>query len=177
MNKQKEWRKGGKRRHLIHIISVLEVSPETTGRRERETRKKKNPFVLGRRSCLRNFSGTGLEDLLNSVMMREVWSVHCAGILTASKGRFTHSMPRPCRSSAMPCRYGFRMCLSHLIYTVRPCLIHICHAMLRPCRSSQGHSTTVERRPCYAVFLRRTAWSEHGMGMAWQVWIRHGRTV
>jgi len=27
------------------------------------------------------------------------------------------------------------------------------------------------------VALRRTAWSEHGMGMAWQVWIRHGRTV
>ena len=35
------------------------------------------------------------------------------------------------------------MCLSHLIYTVRPCLIHTCHAyaMLRPCRSSQGHGT------------------------------------
>ena len=42
------------------------------------------------------------------------------------------------------------MCLSHLIYTVRPCLIRTCHAhaMLRPCRSSQGHSTAVERRPC-----------------------------
>jgi hypothetical protein len=33
------------------------------------------------------------------------------------------------------------MCLSHLIYTVRPCLIHTCHAMLWPCRSSQGHGT------------------------------------
>jgi hypothetical protein len=33
------------------------------------------------------------------------------------------------------------MCLSHLIYTLRPCLIHTCHAMLRPCRSSQGHGT------------------------------------
>ena len=50
-------------------------------------------------------------------------------------------------------------------------------AMLRPCGSSQGHSTAVERRPCCAVALRRTAWSEHGMGKAWQVWIRHGRTV
>ena len=25
------------------------------------------------------------------------------------------------------------MCLSHLIYTVRPCLIHNCHAMPMPC--------------------------------------------
>jgi len=24
---------------------------------------------------------------------------------------------------------------------------------------------------------RRTAWSEHGMSMAWNVWIRHGRSV
>ena len=41
-----------------------------------------------------------------------------------------------------------------------------CHAILRPCLSSQGHSTAVERRPCCAVALRRTAWSEHGMGTA-----------
>ena len=33
------------------------------------------------------------------------------------------------------------MCFSHLIYTVRPCLIHTCHAALRPCRSSHGHGT------------------------------------
>jgi hypothetical protein len=68
-----------------------------------------------------------------------------------------------CRSPAMPCRWGFRICLSHLIYTVRPCLIHTCHIMLRPCRSSQGHSTGVSRRTCCAVALRRTAWSEDGM--------------
>ena len=41
-------------------------------------------------------------------------------------------MPCPCRSPAMPCRWEFRMCLSHLIYTVRPCLIHICHAVPMP---------------------------------------------
>jgi hypothetical protein len=28
----------------------------------------------------------------------------------------------------MSCCKGFRMCLSHSIYTVRPCLIHTCHA-------------------------------------------------
>ena len=37
------------------------------------------------------------------------------------------------------------------------------HAILRPCRSSKGHSTAVERRPCCALALRITAWSEHGM--------------
>jgi hypothetical protein len=42
-------------------------------------------------------------------------------------------MPRPCHSPAMPCLWGFRMCLSHLIYTVRPCLIHTCHAVPMPC--------------------------------------------
>jgi hypothetical protein len=48
------------------------------------------------------------------------------------------------------------MCLSHLIYTVRPCLIHTCHTMpmQRPCHvltmpffSMPRHSTAVERRP------------------------------
>ena len=50
-------------------------------------------------------------------------SAMATAILTRQfKGRSTHSMP---------CRYGFRMCLSHLIYTMRPCLIHTCLAM--PC--------------------------------------------
>ena len=70
-----------------------------------------------------------------------------------SKGRFTHSMPCPCRSPAIPCRSGFRKCLSHLIYTVRPCLIHTCHAAPIPCSE-------------HAVFLKATWWSEHGIGMA-----------
>ena len=39
----------------------------------------------------------------------------------------------------MPCRKGFRMCLSHSIYTVPPCLIHTCHAAPMP-------SPTVIRR-------------------------------
>jgi hypothetical protein len=65
-------------------------------------------------------------------------------------------MPRPCRSPAMSCREGFRMCLFHLIYTVRPCLIHTCRAMPtpRPCHaltmpffSRPRHSMVVEKRP------------------------------
>ena len=48
------------------------------------------------------------------------------------------------------------MCLSHLIYTVRPSLIHICHAMpiphtchalTMPFFSRPRHSTAVEKRP------------------------------
>ena len=81
--------------------------------------------------------------------------------LNCSKGRFTHSMPRPCRSPAMPCRKGFRICLSRLIYTVRPCLIHTCHAAPMPCMpffSRLWHSTAVERRlvgylPAFGFFL------------------------
>ena len=63
-------------------------------------------------------------------------------------------MPCLCRSPAMSRRLGFRMCLSHLIYTVRPCLIHTCHAMPCPCPaltmpffSRPRNSTAVERRP------------------------------
>ena len=58
------------------------------------------------------------------------------------------------RAHAVP--QGFRMCLSHLIYTVRPCLIHTCLAMPMPCPchaltmpffSRPRHSTAVERQP------------------------------
>ena len=42
-------------------------------------------------------------------------------------------MPCPYRSPAMPCRWGFTLCLSHLIYTVQLCLIHTCHAMPMLC--------------------------------------------
>ena len=38
-----------------------------------------------------------------------------------------------------------------------------CHAPTMPFFSRPQHSTAVERRPCCAVALRRTAWSEHGM--------------
>jgi len=44
-------------------------------------------------------------------------------------------------------------------------------------RMQAGSPQAVSWRPRCAVALRRTAWSEHGMGAAWQVWIKHGRTV
>jgi hypothetical protein len=63
----------------------------------------------------------------------------------------------------MPCRQGFRYCLSHLIYTMRLCLIHTCHA--------DAHTAQV---PCsdHAVLKGNskghgTARQGHGMGTAW----------
>jgi len=35
-------------------------------------------------------------------------------------------------------------------------------------RTWTGSPQAISRRPCCAVALRRTAWSEHGMGMAWE---------
>jgi hypothetical protein len=59
----------------------------------------------------------------------------------------------PCRSPVMSCRQGFRLCLSHLIYTVSdshmPCRAR---AVPRPCRYGSDFS-----KP------------QRGMGMAWHV--------
>jgi hypothetical protein len=47
-------------------------------------------------------------------------------------------MTYPAHAAPLPCRVAKDLdCLSHLIYTVRPCLIHTYHAMpmLRPCRA------------------------------------------
>jgi hypothetical protein len=58
------------------------------------------------------------------------------------------------------------MCLSHLIYTVRPCLIHICHAAPMPCSDHavllkiklERHSKTLSARRG-----RGTSWALHAM--------------
>jgi len=44
-------------------------------------------------------------------------------------------------------------------------------------RTQAGSPQTVSRRPCCAVALRRTAWSQQGTGVAWQVWVTHGPNV
>jgi hypothetical protein len=36
-------------------------------------------------------------------------------------------------------------------------------------RTRSGSAQAVSGRPCCAVTLTRTAWSEHGIGVAWQV--------
>jgi hypothetical protein len=45
----------------------------------------------------------------------------------------------PFCSPAMSCCQAFRLCFFHLIYTVRCCLIHTCHAILKA--TSQSHNT------------------------------------
>ena len=58
-----------------------------------------------------------------------------------------HAVPLPCRAAkSLECAFP------HLIYTVRPCLIHTCHALPMPCSDhavllKATHSTSVERRP------------------------------
>ena len=62
------------------------------------------------------------------------------------------------------------MCLSHLIYTVRPCLIHTCHAMPMPCsdhavllKATAQHSTAVL---CCGLEKNGMVGAWHGHGMA-----------
>jgi hypothetical protein len=71
--------------------------------------------------------------------------------------------------SHIPCRSAIGLdCLSHLIYTMRPCLIHSCHAVTLSCHkyavlkaTSQGHG-------------RVAAGERHGMcELASTVQIRH----
>ena len=110
----------------------------------------------------------------NLILNAMYWTTAHGPRLTV-KGRFTHNMPCPCRFPAMPRRQGFRMCFSHLIYTAWPCLIHTCHAMLRPCRYSQGHSTarpSLDRVLCCGLEKKGIvgAWQGHGMAMVNQTW-------
>jgi hypothetical protein len=73
-----------------------------------------------------------------------------------------HAVPLPCRVAK-----GKILCLSHLIYTVPPCLIHTCNAapMSCPC-----HATTM---PFCKRLLKVTA--QRGLGAACVEWYRPSR--
>ena len=102
-------------------------------------------------------------------------ALHIEGLLRLNH---THSTPFPCHAHAvpLPCRatkglecvfpISFTQCGRVSFTLAMPCP---CHAPTMPFFSRPRHSTAVSRRPCCAVTLRRMAWSEHGMGMAWQV--------
>jgi hypothetical protein len=72
-----------------------------------------------------------------------------------------HTMPFPCRAHAAPLPYRAAKgldCLSHLIYTVRPRLIHTYHATPVSCHdhavlkaTSQGHGTARHGRVMASV--------------------------
>jgi hypothetical protein len=81
----------------------------------------------------------------------------------------------PCHSPAVPCCYRFRLCLSRLNNTVRPCLIHTNHAVLWPCRFARDfwiprHSTAGARHDMYGLtlaFSRRPAGDLPRFGFYW----------
>ena len=90
-----------------------------------------------------------------------------------------HAAPMPFPCHAVP--IGFRMCLSHLIYTVRSCLIHTfhampCHAMPMPCsihavilKGSAQHSRLSTAVQCCGLENNGMDGVWLGHGMAWQV--------
>ena len=63
-----------------------------------------------------------------------------------SNGRFTHNMPCPCRSPAMPCRQGFRMSFPFDLHCAAVSDSHL------PCRA---HAI-----PDHSILLKATA--QHG---------------
>jgi hypothetical protein len=52
------------------------------------------------------------------------------------KGGFTHSMPCPCRSPAMPCVNSHMPCRAHAVPLPCCALIHTCHGASLPCSNS-----------------------------------------
>jgi len=57
---------------------------------------------------------------------------------------------------------------------------HVWFTLAMPCHAHAIILKVTAQHGCrdgHAVALRITTWSEHGMGMAWQVWIRHGGTM
>ena len=80
----------------------------------------------------------------------------------------SHAFPLPCRTTeSLECVFPiwFTQCGRVWFTLAMPCPGH---APTMPFFSRPQHNTAVERRPCCAVTLRRTAWTEHGLGMAWQ---------
>ena len=58
------------------------------------------------------------------------------------------------------------MCLSRLIYTVRPCLIHTCHAMPMPC-SCHAPTMPFFSRPQQSTAVQCCGIEKNGMVGAW----------
>ena len=65
------------------------------------------------------------------------------------------------------------MCLSHLIYTVRPCLIHTCHAKPMPCsdhavllKATAQHGRLSTAVLCCGLEKNGMVGAWHGLGMA-----------
>ena len=116
---------------------------------------------------------------LNRVFITDAESAYCAArsdssnqmdtisSLKADSHRAcrTHAVPLPCRAAkGLECVFPiwFTQCGRVWFTLALPC-----HVLTMPFFSMPRHSTAVSRRPCCAVALRRTVWSEHGTGAAW----------
>ena len=92
---------------------------------------------LGTLFKLRRTADDQLQQLLQQLRRKLITATVKAGSHIACRA---HAVP-------LPCRVAKGMCLSRLIYTVRPCLIHTCHDAPMPCSD-------------HAVLLKATA--QHG---------------
>ena len=59
------------------------------------------------------------------------------------------------------------MCLSHLVYTVRPCLIHTCHAMPMPCSDHAILLKTTAQNVRVSTTMLCCGLEKNGMVGAW----------
>jgi hypothetical protein len=104
----------------------------------------------------------------------------CIGF-TYVRGRFTHSMPCPCRAHAvpLPCRVANGLECVFPIWFTQCGRVWFTLAMPRPCHALATSFFSLDGRavpwPEKNGMVR--AWHGRGMGMAWKVWIKHGRTV
>jgi hypothetical protein len=74
-------------------------------------------------------------------------------------------MPATVKSGSNTLQMVFRMCLSHVIYTVRPCLIHTCHAAPMPC---SDHAILLKIKwERHILNTYRLGTARHGRGTAW----------
>ena len=128
-------------------------------------------FLLDRLALVRRSSNI-LIDLPQMLPLRSFFCLPSSTV----KGRLTYSMPCPCRTHAipLPCRAAKGLeCVFPLWFT-QCSRVWFTLAMLRPCRSSQGHNTAWPSRDGRAVAWpweerhgQSGAWAWHGRGTAW----------
>ena len=87
------------------------------------------------------------------------WGVKCILVRKIYKGRFTHSMPCPCRAAkGLESSFPFDLHSAAVSVSHLPCHGHA-HAMFWPCRSSQSHGTTQPSRDGLWATCPRSAFS------------------
>jgi hypothetical protein len=162
--------------HNSVLWDVCSVCPGVTMKRERHKASSKPYYVFAGRSWINRLHTDiwiirrGL--IRNSWNNWRLWISYNAerkgGSMLVVLNRIHTHLAVPMQFPAMPFREGFILCLLRLIYTVRKCLIHTCHAvpMPFPCRSPAipriCRSKSDLWRPRQGR-RRGTAWERHGV--------------